>query len=436
MLSEPAFWIALIAACVGCYFAACTIALRTFSRPRLTELLEEQAQTDRLEPLTRRRTQLQLVTATIRTVMSLVVLLAVLFLFERHIAWHVLGQYAAVLGVTGVIVSIFTVAIPGSWARYQPEKLLAWSIPVLFAAFHLMRPVVKCLHLFDPIVRRISGADVEADEEDEMEALTDEVMSVVEDRDGNGKVDETQKDMIEAVFELPTMTADEIMTPRTEIEGLESDATPDDIKQYIKEHGHSRIPVYEDNLDQILGLLYAKDLIHFLDAPDMTGFDLKQVMREAMMVPETKSVHDLLAEFKAKKVHIAIVLDEYGGTAGLVTIEDILEELVGEIQDEYEPGDDEAVITRVSDDTVDVDGRVHVDDINDQLDVDLPEDEDYDTVAGYVVATLGHIPQVGETVEHENVKLTVTEADRTKVIQVRIHKTASQAPPNGDTGHG
>lgn len=424
-MKDPAFWIAFIAACMGCYFGACTIALRTFSRPRLAELLEELGRGDRLEPFVDSRAKMQLATATIRTFMSLVVLLSVLYLFEHHTAWALIWQYVAALVVTGLVVSIFIVAIPGSWARYQPEKLLAWSMPVLGVARGLMLPVVAFLHAFDPIVRRLSGVDVDAAESDEMEALTDEVMSVVEGHDGNDKVDDTQKDMIEAVFELPSMTADEIMTPRTDIEGLETVATLDQIKSYVQEQGHSRIPIYEENLDQILGILYVKDLIKYLDSPDATELDLKQVMREAMLVPETKSVNELLAEFKAKKVHIAIVLDEYGGTAGLVTIEDILEELVGEIQDEYEPHEDEATITHVSEDTVEVDGRVHVDVLNSHLDVDLPEDDDYDTVAGFVVAKLGHIPDVGEILELENLKLTVTRADRTKVTAVQIQKQPS-----------
>jgi len=435
-LNELAFWIALFAAVMGCYFAACTIALRTFSRPRFLELLEELGREDRYEAFVQQRLQLQLATATIRSAMSLLVLLAVLYQIEHQTAWQIQGimwQYLLAFAVTGVLVSIVIVAVPGSWARYQPEKLLAWSMPILSATRRVMLPVVTVMHLFDPIVRRISGADVEIDSGDQLEALSDEVMSVVEDHEGNGQIDETQKEMIEAVFELSSMTADEIMTPRIDIEGLEIDSSLDDIKKYVQEAGHSRIPIYEENLDHILGILYVKDLICFLDSPDIASFDLRAVMREAMMVPETKSVHSLLAEFKATKVHIAIVLDEYGGTAGLASIEDILEELVGEIQDEYEPNEEEATITRLNDDTVDVDGRVHVDDVNDQLDVDLPEDDDYDTVAGFVVSYLGHIPDVGESFEIDHLKLTVTKADRTKVMAVQIQKLAS-APTSGDEG--
>jgi len=424
----------MIAALLGCYFSACTIALKTYSRSRLSELLDVAGRTNDLQRLIDRDEPMQLVTTTIRTSLNFVVLLSSLYFFEVHyISWNIGWRYTAGFAMAGAVVSVFTVAIPISWARYRAEKLLAGALPVLNMCVTLFLPVAKVLHAFDPIVRRISGADME--QPDSEDAVSDEVMSVVEDHETSGKVDRIQKEMIEAVFEFPSLTAEEIMTPRTDIKGIDVTSSIQDVKKHVDENGHSRIPVYEDNLDHIIGILYAKDLIQFLDNTAMAKFDLRQIMRQAMMVPETKSVQELLAEFRSRQVHIAILLDEYGGTAGLISIEDILEELVGEIQDEYEPTKEEPTITRVNETTLDVEGRVHVDDLNDQLDVGLPEDEDYDTVAGFVVATLGRIPDEGETFEFENLRLTITDADRTKVNRVRVVRL-EPADLTGDAGHG
>jgi CBS domain containing-hemolysin-like protein len=432
MLSDVSIWIAVIAALVGCYFATCAIALRTFSRSRLAEMLDSRGQPERLTPFIERVRELQLVSASLRAITSMIVLLAALHFFQSEFeAWSLHWQYFAAFLLAGTLVSVFIVAVPVSWAHYQTEPLLVRSMVLLRIVLGVLWPIVRVLHAFDPIVRRISGADIDHDDED---AVSDEVMSVVEDHESTGKVDPAQKQMIEAVFDFPTTTAEEIMTPRTEIDGIEVAATLEQIKAHVAEHGHSRIPVYEDNLDHIAGILYAKDLIPFIDTPDVKSFALRDVMREAMMVPESKSVHELLAEFRANQVHIAILLDEYGGTAGLVTIEDIIEELVGEIQDEYEPPEEDTELVAVDEQTFDVDARMHVDDFNDQLDVELPEDEDYDTLGGFVVATLGHIPEVGEFVEFESLRLTVTEAERTRVSRLKVERIESDAAAPGTHG--
>ena len=430
-MADPALWIALLACILGTYFAACNIALKTFSRSRLTELLEPLGKADRAAAFVARAEALQLATGTVRTGLSLVTLLATLYFFEQRQQWKEPWPYVAAFLVAGALVSVFIVAIPSSLARYRAEHLLARTMPVLNFCLLIFLPVVKTLHLLDPIVRRISGADAERATDEAK--ITDEVMSVVEDHETNGRVDRVQKEMIEAVFEFPSITAGEIMTPRTETQGIEVGATLAQVKAQVLEMGHSRIPVYEENLDHIVGILYVKDLIRFLDDAE-SPFDLRQVTREPWMVPETKLVGELLGEFKARKVHMAILLDEYGGTAGLISIEDILEVLVGEIQDEYEPTTDEPTITPLDEWTADVDGRVHMDDLNDQLGLDLPENEDYDTVGGFVFSKLGHIPETGETFVFENLKLTITDAERTKVNRVRVERQGPTAP-NGKPAH-
>lgn len=409
---------AVVACLMSCYFAACHIALKTFSKVRLNELLEEWGQQKRYDPFIDKLASLVLMTATLRSMFNFIILLAALHCIEQYVE-NKLAEYTVAFVAAVILAAIFGVAIPVSWAQYHPERIIARSMSLLLGLLWLFKPVVYVLHVFDPIVRRISGADAEEDTEND---LTEEVLSVVEEHEheNEGKVDNTQKQMIEAVFELPNTTVGEIMTPRTEVSGIEVTSTLEQIKENILAQGHSRIPVYEENIDHILGMLYSKDLIAYLASNK--PFDLRSALREVLMVPESKPVAELLSEFKSRKVHIAIVLDEYGGTAGLVTIEDILEELVGDIQDEHEVVEETDTIRRIDENTVEVEARIYIDDLNDQLDLELPEDEDYETLGGFVFSTLGHIPHVGESFEYQNLKMTVTEAERTKVNRVRIEK--------------
>lgn len=416
---NPGLLAAVAALAVGAYFASCNIALKVYSRSRLAEILEASGRSDALSAFVDRVPHLQLLTASIRSILNLAVLLLVLLYvgeqYEHPTPWPV---YVSAFATAAVAVSLFGIAIPWSVARYHSERLLARSMWFLGCLERVTRPFVMALRAVDPVIRRISGADPVDQGEDD---VSDSVMTVVEDHEAQGMVDNAQKQMIEAVFELTETTAGQIMTPRIEVTGLEVTASLDDVKETILREGHSRIPVYEENLDHIVGILYAKDLLQYLGNGDGMAFDLRPILREALMVPESKWVRQLLADFRTRKVHIAIVLDEYGGTAGLVTIEDILEELVGEIRDEYEPtGDEEPQIYKVNNRTFDVDARVHVDDLNDDLNVTLPEDEDFDTVGGFVFSTLGHIPEVGETFAFNDLSFTVIAAERTRVNRVRI----------------
>lgn len=409
---------AVVACLMSCYFAACHIALKTFSKARLSELLEEWGQQKRYDPFIDKLASLVLMTATLRSMFNFIILLAALHCIEQYVT-NKLAEYTVAFIAAVILAAVFGVAIPVSWARYHPERIIARSMSFLQGLLWLFKPVVFVLHVFDPIVRRISGADAQEDNEND---LTEEVLSVVEEHEheNESKVDTTQKQMIEAVFELPNTTVGEIMTPRTEVSGIEVNSSLEQIKENILSQGHSRIPVYEENIDHIHGMLYSKDLIAYLASNK--PFDLRSALREVLMVPESKPVAELLSEFKSRKVHIAIVLDEYGGTAGLVTIEDILEELVGDIQDEHEFEEQNDTIEQVDENTFEIEARIYIDDLNDKLDLELPEDEDYETLGGFVFSTLGHIPHIGESFEYQNLKMTVTEAERTKVNRVRIEK--------------
>lgn len=417
-----AIGIAIISCLVGCYISACNVAIKGLSRKRFADTLVDRGHSDRYERYIRRMPSLLLMSGTLRACLSLVVLLATLYELDSRLGQDVgtaqerLGLYLLSFLIGGSLVSVFMVGIPSSWAKYQRESLVAMSMPVLMMLSYVMWPVTGLLHAIDPIVRRVSGVDLNEDGKES--DISDELLAAVEDHEASGDVQEEQKDMLAAVFELPDTEAGEIMTPRTDIKGIEADAALPEVKQQVIGIGHSRIPVYEESLDHIIGILYAKDLIQFLG--DGKEFELRKIVRESFLVPESKSVSQLLEEFKTKQVHMAIVVDEYGGTAGLITIEDILEEIVGEIQDEYELTETPPQITRIDQDTIEVDARVEVDTLNDEMDMNIPEDEDYDTLGGFVFASLEHIPEVGESFRFDDMTFEVIEAERTRVTRVRI----------------
>ncbi|MBA7704831.1 hypothetical protein ES703_113651 [subsurface metagenome] len=230
--------------------------------------------------------------------------------------------------------------------------------------------------------------------------------------------------MIENVLELSDTAADEIMTPRTDIVAVEVNSDLQTILETITGAGHTRVPVYEENIDNIIGFVYAKDLLTEI-GKTAADFKLRNKMRDAYFVPETKPLRVLLHEFQNQKLHIAVVLDEYGGTAGIVTLEDILEELVGEITDEYEEKPPEPV-KEIDQNTIEVDARTYVDDLNDQFELNLPEDEDYDTIGGFVFSHLGYIPKTGESFDYENLRFTISSAEARRIKHIRIQRKMSR----------
>ena len=420
-------WIGLLASLLACYVGALHYALHHFSRSRLEELLEARGHADRLRSLGELNRYV-LMTAVVRALLNLVILVAMIgwFATPGDPATNWWDVFYAFLVAGGLIV-VFAVSVAHSWGIHAAEQIMMYSLPVLYTLALVLKPVMGSLHVIDPLVRRLLGVAKPAP--DDTTELEQEILDVVSEGEKTGLVDQQQLDMIEAVVHFGDTTADEIMTPRTDVEGIEVNATLDDVKRIAETEGHSRFPVYEENLDNIVGVLNVKDLLDLVGKTNgHTPFDLRTIVREALFVPESKNLRDLLAELRLKKVHMALVLDEYGGTAGLITIEDILEEIVGEIQDEYEPEDEAPPeIIRMDDNVAEADGRAYIDDVNDQLSLALPEDEDYDTLGGFVFATLGHVPEAGEAFDYEDLRVTVVEAEKTKVTRVRLENLEAAA---------
>jgi len=399
------------------FFSVNAITLRTYSLVRLQEAFQKLGGDDALERVDRlvaNADKLALTCAFYRLVFNLAGLLLLVMLGSRL---HVAATYVLAFLAGVIIFSVFSLAIPDALAKYAGEQVLSRTHGVLVACSIVAAPVIYVLQFYDGFVRRLVGVP-EPTPQEEHEEKQEEFLEDLEQHRMEGAVDAEEQEMIENVLDLRERMADEIMTPRTDLIAVEVSADLPTVLGTIRRAGHSRLPVYEGSLDNVVGLIYAKDLLEEI-GKDPAGFRLRDRMREAYFVPETKSLRALLREFQQQKLHMAVVLDEYGGTAGIVTLEDILEELVGEIADEYEKTEPES-IRKIDDNTIDVDARTYVEDLNEQYSLDLPDDEDYDTLGGFVFSRLGYVPKAGESFEYKNLKFTIVSAEPRRVKRVRI----------------
>lgn len=421
---QSTVWFALGAGATGLalFFALTSNALRSFSRARLEEALERRGRLAELARLYEHHDALVQTTRSLH-VLSLVAVavLAALWATDRFgptpAGWLV---GAALAGVAGLVLGG---VVPTAWARYAAEGVLVATLPACHLCRVVFAPVRAVLRVFEGIVRRLAGVPEGALPASDIE---EEIASVVDEGEREGSIEEDQKDMIENVIKFKRADTSQIMTPRTDIVSIGRDETAEQARQVIAESGFSRIPVTRDNLDSIVGILYAKDLLDRTGPGTPPDLRVGDVMRPPVFVPETKRLDELLREFQAEKHHLAIVLDEYGGTSGLVTIEDVIEEIVGEIADEYEP-EPHAPIQPAGDGAFEVDARVHIDELNDELSANLPEHEDYETVGGFVLSRLGYIPKAGEWLECEGFKITVLEAEPRRITRLRIDVPPRQA---------
>ena len=245
-----------------------------------------------------------------------------------------------------------------------------------------------------------------------------EIQQVIDESELCGLIDEDQGEMIEGICELKQTVAREIMLPRTRIVGLPKDSTLDQVLSVIIESGYSRIPVYEENVDQIIGVLNVKDLLPIW-RERCEDLNLSEICREPFFVPETKRVQDLLDDLRAKNTHLAVIVDEYGGTSGIVTIEDIIEEIIGEIRDEYDT--EEEVFTTHEDGSVLVHARVSLNEFEEYFQTSLPRGG-YDTLGGFIIHLLGKVPRKGEEISHEGLRLLISGGDNKRITRVTVFR--------------
>lgn len=322
-------------------------------------------------------------------------------------------EFVFLLGVGLTLIALAQI-VPKSWAAARPEQIADFVAGPVNLMGTVLWPVVR---LFDLLARGVSDLANGDTQPVDWELMSEEELRLLVDAgEEQGLIEEEEKEMIAGIFELGETLAREVMVPRISIVAVEADTSLLESLDTIIEAGHSRIPVYRENIDNIVGILYAKDLLIYL-RDGLTETPLTEVVREPYFIPESKHVDDLLEELQERRVHITIVVDEYGGTAGLVTIEDLLEEIVGEIQDEYDR--EEPFMEQISDDEIIFNARFDLDDVNRLMALDLPT-EHSDTLGGLVFSELGKIPAQGERIRIDGVTIEVLTVVGRRIKKVRV----------------
>ena len=323
-----------------------------------------------------------------------------------------------VIAIITIILSYFTLVfgelVPKRIAMQHSEEVALSVATVLSIVSRVLQPFVVFLSFSTNVIVKLFGVDLTGERHNVTE---EEIRMMVDVGEESGVIEENEKDMINNIFDFNDRSAGEIMTHRTDIFAVENTATLDEIVELGINEGYSRIPVFEDDIDNIVGIIYIKDLLKFISMKTKDEFDIKSIMHQPLFIPETKHCYELFSLLTGKKLHMAVVVDEYGGTAGIVTLEDLIELIVGNIQDEFD--NEEEDYSMINETTFNIDGSTSLDEVSDLLDVDLPEG-DYDTIAGLIIDILGTIPREGEhpSVTISDVTFTVEEVDERRIERV------------------
>lgn len=328
--------------------------------------------------------------------------------------------------VMTVSLLIFGEITPKNFAKHNAERLTLWTINQIYAMTRVLRPFI---FIFRGIAHWVGrGFGVDLSEKEPVEVSDEQIETLIDESQESGLLDEAGGEMIRRILDFDEMTAEQVMVPRTDVQSIEINTPPNDARDFVIQDGHSRFPVYEEVPDKVTGTLYAKDLL----ACDLTDPDLslEQLQRPAYYAPTTQPINVLLHEFQRQKVHMAVVIDEFGGMAGIVTLEDILEEIVGEIEDEYDRPT--ALAKRLSADEALITGDTAVHDLNRTMDIELPEDEGV-TINGLIQSRIGSMAKQGDQVEIGPARLIVERASDREITTVRIIVDRSFEPEDSDT---
>ena len=398
-------------------------AIRNFRWPRLEKLVANGRRLERMEALLKNEKFILDGLLVLRMLASITLLLSIIGGLSGN-GETLASAPASFAGNLGIALLVFLGGVHGvvrGLVSHAPERALVILLPTSVALAGAVRPIVWIMDGIGKVVARAFGLQTR---EDEQEEAREDILDAVSEGERDGAIDDEEREMIENIIEVRDSAVSHVMTPRTSVLGLAAETPLDEAVTAVVEHGHSRIPVYEDTIDNICGILYAKDLLRqWASRNGNAESTAESLMRPALFIPETKNTSDLLEELRHGKVHMAIVVDEYGGTAGIVTIEDIIEEIIGEIQDEYDQDEDAAkpsmVITEEGQ-AADVAALVHIDELNDKLHIEIPESEGYDTVGGFLFQRMGRIPETGESCEFENVTFEILNADERRIHSIRV----------------
>ena len=343
--------------------------------------------------------------------------------FEFFAAPFDLPEKFAALGIFSLALITLTVWLPTSFSTLWSAQIVYFFWPLWTFFMVCAVPLEWIARFSDAVFFRLAGYQPETSEE---EQFSEEIRTIVTAGHRDGLLEDGARGMIVGVMDLDEVVVSEVMTPRTDICSMPKTLSWDEMLKFVTKAPHSRIPVYDTSRDDIIGILIAKDLLVELSKVSVEyRSPWTTLMRDPYFVPETKPVLSLLREFQTNHTHIVVVLDEYGGVSGIATLEDVIEEIVGEIVDEFDP-DLVDNIEQISEHVYHVLGRIHIDDLNERLFMNLPDEEDYDTLAGFLLDRFERVPMIGEFLDCDNKRITVVEATPRKIEKVTIEPIPSE----------
>lgn len=320
------------------------------------------------------------------------------------------GAYIYSSLIMTLIIVIFAELLPKTLSSYDPENYSLKLFPIYNFFSIILKPFSKFLNYLILGIIKIFGKSLKKDKKIEDE----EFKTFLSMSSENGTIEQEEKELIESIIEFQDKQVYEVMVPRVDVVLLSVDTPLEKIIDTIISTGHSRIPIYKGNIDNILGIIHVKDIVKLTCLKD---FNIKDYLHDPLFVPDTKKIGELFKEMRKKKTHMAIVLDEFGGFEGIVTMEDLLEEIVGEIQDEYDL--EEILYRKISEKEHIIDAKVSINDVEEILNIELPDD-DYDTFGGFFLDLLGHIPNKGEKVFYNNICLTAVEVKGNRIMKIKV----------------
>ena len=331
--------------------------------------------------------------------------------------------------IIGIVILVFVEMIPIIYAKSNVYKISKTLIVALDTTRIILRPFIM---IFIQMAKGILQLFRVKLDERIFEMTEEDIKTFVKAGTEEGIIEEGEEEMIHSIFEFSDTTVKEIMTPRRAVFALDMERTLGEVWDEIVEQGFSRIPVYNENIDRIAGIAHIKDLLKYRKVEN-SNLKMKELMKEAYFVPVTKTLVELLEEFKRKQTHMAVIIDEYGGTLGIVTIEDLLEEIVGEIRDEFDQ--EEESIQQIRETLFDIKGDTLTEELNEELDINIPLSEEYDTVAGYIQDKLGKVAETGNQVKGEGYILKVMEVDNKRIEKIRVVITEKNSEEKDDGGY-
>jgi len=419
----PLVWslAALVLGAVGTLiFSTLTYSLRDISRPRLADFLTRRGRQRLIEPTLAHLPELIFTTAVARLASNTIIALFSVWIGLRTISNPWIRDIAIFL-LASLVCLVFSVTIPLAISKYAGNEVVGSSVGALNLIRIILTPLNWIMRLSDAFVRSAAGATAAPKHEEIAQRVEDDILSAVEEGTERGVVDEQEREMIHSVIQFHDSAVAAVMTERAEIVAIPLEANFEQVRAAFEQGEHSRMPVYEQNLDHVVGILHARDLLIQVYTPE-TPFEMRKLIRPAFFIAETAPLGDVLREMRQRRAHLAIVLDEYGGTAGLVTFENILTAIVGGAAET--PPEDANLFKRIDDKTVEADARIEIAEFNRLSGLHLSDDDGYATLGGFVLATLGQIPEKNTVIEHDGLRLTVLDAEPKRINRVRVEQLA------------